>query len=57
MPTIVVEVECPFCCRPIQVQVYPATAAGVTAGRPAEVYERCPKCGRTFPLPVPADLG
>lgn len=57
MPTILVEVDCPLCGRRIDVQVNPATAARATAD-PAvvEVYERCPKCGRTFPFPVPADL-
>ena len=57
MPTIVVEVVCPLCGRRIDVQVFPATAAGA-ADDPAavEVYERCPKCGWTFPLLIPADL-
>ena len=54
MPTVIVEVNCPHCHRPLSVQVYPATAERARAGEPSEVYERCPKCGRTFPLVIPA---
>jgi primosomal protein N' len=57
MPAIRLLVDCPNCRQPISVQVHPATAASATAGRRSEVYERCPKCARTFPLLVPAGLG
>jgi primosomal protein N' len=57
MPAIRLLVDCPHCRQPISVQVHPATAASATAGRRSEVYERCPKCARTFPLLVPAGLG
>mgnify|MGYP001806610079 CR=1 FL=1 len=57
MPTILVEVECPRCGRRIDVQVYAATARAAAGPAAVEVYERCPKCGQTFPFLVPADLG
>jgi hypothetical protein len=54
LPTNIVEVECPFCHRLVSAQVYPAAAELAAAGDPSEVYERCPKCLRTFALSLPA---
>lgn len=55
MPTTFIEVECPFCRRVVSVQVFPRAAELAAAGDPSEVYERCPRCQRTFALLVPAD--
>jgi endogenous inhibitor of DNA gyrase (YacG/DUF329 family) len=56
MSSIRIQVECPLCERLIDVQVHPATAASASANEPSEVYERCPKCGRVFPLRIPVGL-
>lgn len=56
MSNILIQIECPLCQRQIDVQVYPATAASASSSQPSEVYERCPKCGRVFPLRIPVGL-
>jgi endogenous inhibitor of DNA gyrase (YacG/DUF329 family) len=53
MRTEIAEVECPFCRRRVSVQVFRGVAEQAAAGDPSEVYERCPRCARTFAVLIP----